>query len=81
MSRVGGVLRLFVDGNLQDSEANTTDLGTTKPLSIGATYNTTQSTDGRLDDIRIRKGAGFSSAFTKPNSDLSRSIYCFKISI
>ena len=66
ISRVGGVLRLFVDGNLQDSEADTTDLGTTKPLSIGATYNTTQPTDGRIDDVRIRKGAGFSSAFTKP---------------
>ena len=68
ISRVGTTLRLFVDGALQDSATNSTDLGTTKPLSIGATYNTTQVMDGRIDDIRVRKGAGFSSAFTKPTA-------------
>lgn len=66
ISRVGGTLRLFVDGAEQQSVGNSTDLGSTKPLSIGATYNTTQPFDGRIDDIRIRKGTGFNSAFTKP---------------
>ena len=68
ISRVNDVLKLFVDGAEQQSVGNTTDLGTTKPLSIGATYNTTQPLDGRIDDVRIKKGAGFDTAFSKPTA-------------
>ena len=69
ISRKGTALTLFVDGAVQATATNSTDLGTTKPLSIGATYNTLQAYDGRIDDFRIKKGEGEDTAFTKPSAE------------
>ena len=68
ISRVGTTIRLFVDGAQQATASNNTNLGTTKPLVIGNNYAGTQGFDGRIDDFRVRKGAGTSSAFSNPTA-------------
>ncbi len=68
VSRVGTDIRLFVDGSLEATATDSTDLGTTKPLSIGGTYTTTDPWAGRIDDFRVRKGIGVSTAFTAPSA-------------
>jgi hypothetical protein len=68
VTRVGTTLNLFVDGALQATASNNTNLGTTKPLKIGNNYASTQGLDGRIDDFRVRKGVGVSSAFTNPTA-------------
>ena len=70
ISRVGSTIRLFVNGAIQASASNSTDLGTTKPLSIGGTYAGTQNFDGRIDDIRVRKGTGEDTAFSTPTNSV-----------
>ena len=63
VTRVGNTLSLFIDGLLQQNIVNTTDLGTTKPLIIGSKYDGSSSDwQGRVDDVRIRKGTGVNSA-------------------
>ena len=62
ITRVGSTLYFYVDGALQGSTSNSTDLGTTKPLVIGSQYNGNTPWDGRIDDFRIRKGIGVSVA-------------------
>tara|TARA_B100001287_G_scaffold155146_1_gene130475 strand:+ start:562 stop:4281 length:3720 start_codon:yes stop_codon:yes gene_type:complete len=69
VSRVGTTMKLFVDGSFIDSVTNSSDLGTTKPLIIGSKYDGSSSDlQGRMDDIRIRKGTGESSNFTAPTA-------------
>ena len=69
VSRVGNTIRLFVDGAAVASVTDSTDLGTTKPLSIGSNYDgSINFLQGRIDDVRIRKGAGESANFTNPTS-------------
>ena len=70
ITRVGTNVRLFIDGALQGtSTSNTTDLGTTKPMTIGSKYDGSSSNlTGRIDDIRVRKGTGESSAFSAPSA-------------
>ena len=63
VTRSSGTIKLFIDGLQQATAANTTDLGTTKPLIIGSKFDgSTSDFAGRVDDIRIRKGTGVSSA-------------------
>jgi hypothetical protein len=68
ISRVGTTIKLFVDGAVQATATNSTNLGTTKPLVIGNNYAGTQGFDGRIDDFRVRKGVGVSNAFTNPTA-------------
>jgi hypothetical protein len=71
ISRKGTALTLFVNGAVHSTTTNATDLGTTKPLSIGGTYSNTQGFAGRIDDMRVRKGFGEDTAFSVPTSATS----------
>ena len=62
ITRVGTTLYFYIDGALQGSVSNNTNLGTTKPLIIGGEYDGSNTWDGRIDDFRIRKGIGVSTA-------------------
>ena len=63
VTKVGNTVRLYIDGLEQASTTSTVDLGTTKPLIIGSKYDGSSSDwQGRVDDIRIRKGTGVSTA-------------------
>ena len=69
VSRVGTTMKIFVDGSSIDSVTDSSDLGVTKPLVIGSKYDgSTSFLQGRLDDIRVRKGAGESANFTNPTA-------------
>ena len=68
ISRVGTTIKFFVDGVQQATASNNTNLGTTKPLIIGSDYAGVNGFAGRIDDFRVRKGAGQASAFTNPTS-------------
>ena len=71
ISRVSGTLRLFVDGTLVSNVALSDDLGTTKPLRVGAKYNGSEEFfTVKIDELRIRKGAGYSNNFTAPTTAL-----------
>ena len=63
VTKVGTTIRLYIDGAEQASTTSSVDLGTTKPLIIGSKYDGSSSDwQGRVDDIRIRKGTGVSTA-------------------
>ena len=68
VSRVGTTIKLFIDGAVQATTSNNTNLGTTKPLIIGNNYAGTQGFDGRIDDFRVRKGVGVTNAFSNPTA-------------
>lgn len=65
VSRTGTTMKLFVDGVEKDSATVSTDLGTAKPLVVGAKWSTTaEYLDGNVDEIRISKGVGrYTGAF------------------
>ena len=70
-ARDGGTLRVFCDGNLDGSVANTKNHSAVlTSLSIGAqvnTRNTAYDFIGYIDDVRITKGiARYTSNFTPP---------------
>ena len=70
--RVGGTVRLFIDGAVVASSATSNDMtagGSLRPLTVGmlndGTINSPYS--GHIDDLRITKGVGrYSSTFTPP---------------
>ena len=68
VTRVGTDLNLYIDGALAGTVTNSTDLGTTKPLVIGSAYDGSAGWDGRIDDFRVRKGAGEASPFSVPTA-------------
>jgi len=74
-ARSGGTTRIFVDGTQVASFTDTNDYGSTKPLAIGANFNTTAPTEeftGHIDEVRVSKGAGrFTGAFTPTTSEYS----------
>ena len=63
-------MRLFIDGALQGTATGvSTDLGTTKPMVMGSRFDGASSDlTGRIDDVRVRKGTGVSSAFSAPTA-------------
>ena len=72
ISRVSGTLRCFVNGTSVSNAANSDNLGTTKPLRVGAKYNgSEQYFTAKVDELRIRKGTGRSNNFTAPLTALS----------
>ena len=74
-ARSGGTTRIFVDGTQVASFTDTNDYGSTKPLAIGANYNTSAPIEeftGHIDEVRVSKGAGrFTGAFTPTTTEYS----------
>jgi len=70
--RDSGTMTLYVDGVVKDSAAVGTNLGVTKPLTVGSRYDgTTSNWDGNIDDTRIVKGTPvYTGAFTPPITTL-----------
>lgn len=71
VSKQSGVYRFFLDGVLQSSVSNSTNLGTDRPCGIGAAVDNvgagTSAFNGYIDDLRITKGvARYTANFTPP---------------
>jgi len=58
LTRSGNTYKIFVDGAEKDSYTGSEDLGTSKPLIIGARYTNGGAAflNGHIDDVRIIKG-------------------------
>lgn len=68
VSRVSGVVYLFVNGNLLASPANTTSYALNNPYFVGA-EGVTYFTNGYMDELRITTGVGrYTSSFTAPTA-------------
>jgi hypothetical protein len=66
LTRSSGTVRLFFNGNVHASIANTSNL-TASNLVVGGYYDTTFLYDGYIDDLRITKGvARYTANFTPP---------------
>ena len=66
LTRTSGTVRLFFNGNVHASIANTSNL-TASNLVVGGYYDTTFMYDGYIDDLRITKGvARYTANFTPP---------------
>ena len=71
ITREAGTLRLFIDGVLEGSVANATNLGSSAPLHIGDDYNDSNGVPAYFDEFRIEKGVSkYNSAFTPPTQPL-----------
>lgn len=67
--RASGTLRIFNNGVIGYSGANSTSMMPTGPLRIGRTIDNVYDLNGYLDDLRITKGyARYTSNFTPPTS-------------
>jgi hypothetical protein len=68
-TRQAGTLRLFIDGDLKASVANTANIGGSRVLAIGAADNPALFFNGYFDEIRISKGtAWWTNNFTPPTA-------------
>jgi len=64
VSRSGTTTRMFVNGVLQGAWSAATDYGVAKPLRVGADWNTANTVNGYVDEVRISKGiARYTAAF------------------
>lgn len=73
ISRAGGVLSIFINGETGYSAANTADLSTARGLVVGRTdigdSQPAVAFVGLLDEVRITKGVGrYSATFVPPAS-------------
>ena len=67
VTRQSGVLRLFIDGALAGTSTNTSDLGASVPICVGANPAGRSNLHGYIDDLRITKGlARYTANFTPP---------------
>ena len=67
--RASGTLRIFNNGVVGYSGANSTSMMPTGPLRIGRTIDNVYDFNGYLDDLRITKGyARYTTTFTPPTS-------------
>ena len=76
MTYDGTTLRLFVDGNMEASQAASLDFGSAKALRIGV-HNTSggDAYQGYIDDLRITKGvARYTVSFSVPTEAFPDSI-------
>ena len=65
--RASGTLRIFNNGVVGYSGANSTSMMPTGPLRIGKTIDNVYDFNGYLDDLRITKGlARYTTTFTPP---------------
>ena len=66
LTRASGTVRLFFNGNVHASIANTSNL-TASNLVVGGAYDTAFLYDGYINDLRITKGvARYTSKFDPP---------------
>lgn len=66
-SRAAGVLRLFANGVLIQSQANSNVIGIAQAIQIGRSADGNYVFNGFLDDLRITKGVGrYTAAFAPP---------------
>jgi len=72
VSRSGTDLKLFVDGAVKGTATNSTNMGTAKPLIIGAKWSgLAEYLDGNIDEVRLVKGeAKYTGAFVPPSGEL-----------
>ena len=68
ISRSGSTTRLFVDG-VQDGGdySDGSNYGSTKPLTVGATFGAADGFIGHIDEIRVSNTARYTAAFTPRN--------------
>ena len=83
VSRDSNVYRVFIDGALQGSVSNSTNLNQNRPMMIGNAHNTGSgggfSWNGYIDEIRVTKGTArytpnftpATSAFASADDDVS----------
>jgi hypothetical protein len=66
VSRENSTTRFFFNGSqIGSGVSDSTNYGTSKPLTIGAGYTNTQNFDGFIDELRITKGvARYTTTFT-----------------
>lgn len=68
VSRENSRTRFFFDGRQIGSEIiDSTNYGTSKPLTIGADYAGTTAVDGHIDHVRISTSARYTQDFTPTN--------------
>jgi hypothetical protein len=69
--RASGTLRIFNDGVVGYSGANSTSMMPTGPLRIGKTIDNVYDLNGYIDDLRVTKGyARYTTTFTPPTAEL-----------
>lgn len=68
-----GTLRLFLNGNLEFSTADSTDYRASNPFTIGKFYGASVGWfDGYASDVRVNKGtAEYTNSFTPPTEKLT----------
>ena len=73
VTRESGTVKIWVDGVLDTSVADSTNYSTDRAVKIARnSYATTNDLNGNLSNIRILKGtAVYNAAFTPPSSTLS----------
>jgi hypothetical protein len=75
MTRSSGILRLYLNGNLIDEIADSTNVTNYNGnIQIGGRYNLGQYFRGKIDGLRVTKGVALytSTAFTLPNTPPSK---------
>ena len=71
VTQQSGVLRLFIDGALAGTSTNTSYLGDSVPICVGANPAGKSNLHGYIDDLRITKGvARYTANFTPPAARL-----------
>ena len=73
VSRASGIVRLFIDGALQDSIVDTTNYNGTTGSKIGVgNLSETNYLTGKVSNVRVVKGqALYTSSFTPPSTTLT----------
>lgn len=69
--RNGSTLTIYLDGVAIGSTTWNVDLGSSRPLSIGAVNTAAQPTAGYISNFRAVKSAVYTSAFTPPTAPLT----------
>ena len=67
VTRESGVIKIWIEGALQGSVANTTNF-TQGPISVAASYNRSTQYDGTFGEVRVSTVARYTSAFTQPTT-------------
>jgi hypothetical protein len=68
VSRENSTTRFFFDGRqIGSGVSDSTNYGTSKPLTIGADYAGTTAVDGHIDNVRISTSARYTQDFTPTN--------------
>lgn len=66
MSRVSGTTRIFINGNLEGSYADTINVSASTAMRIGSDYTGGSPFVGNIDEIRFSRVGRYSAAFTPP---------------